>query len=66
VKDINTDGIFTSQRKSNPTNPNNPSYIWQEQRDTLNRSYGDIGNHPREIIPQVVNKQSKALIAEDI
>jgi hypothetical protein len=66
VKDINNDGIFVSKRKSNPTNPNTPSYVWQEQRDKLNCSYGEIGNHPREIIPQIVNKQSKALIAEDI
>lgn len=57
VKDINTDGLFTSQRVSNPTNPLEPSYTWRDQRGSLNISYGDIGNRSKQVHPQEVNKR---------
>lgn len=40
VKDINTDGVFVSARKSNPTNPLDPSYTWSDQRASVNPRYG--------------------------
>jgi hypothetical protein len=40
VKDINTDGVFISARKSNPTNPLDPSYTWRDKRASVNPRYG--------------------------
>lgn len=30
VKDINTDGIFVSERRENPIDPLNPTYKWRD------------------------------------
>lgn len=30
VKDINTDGVFISERRNNPVNPLEPSYTWRD------------------------------------
>jgi len=57
VKDINNDGVFISARKCNPTNPLEPSYTWRDERTSINQRYGDIGNHPSQIIPGKVNKR---------
>lgn len=57
VKDINNDGVFISKRRENPVNPLEPSYTWREERAKVNDRYGEIGNHPKEIIPSKVNKR---------
>jgi hypothetical protein len=57
VKDINTDGSFISARRNNPINPLDPSYTWRDERTAINRQYGDIGNRPKEVIPNRVNKR---------
>lgn len=59
VKDINLDGSFRTSRMDNPTNPLQPTYTWRaNRRSEVLTNYGDIGNHPKEVIPSKVNRRS--------
>ena len=58
VKDINKDGVFVSKRTHSPTNPLEPAYTWRDRGDRVNERYGDIGNHPKQQIPENPNRRS--------
>jgi hypothetical protein len=59
VRDINEDGSFRSARMDNPINPLQPTYTWRaNRRSEVLTNYGDIGNHPKEVIPSKVNRRS--------
>ena len=56
VKDINRDGTFVSARTVRPSDPLEPTYTWRDTREAVNRTYGSLGNRPKELIPAVVRK----------
>jgi hypothetical protein len=62
VKDINRDGIFVSKRISSPTDPLNPTYTWRDTKEMVNQQYGNLGNQPRHLIADRVNRKNDLAI----